>query len=141
MTLKPAWIVLAEDNPPDVFLIREALNQERLSYRLSAIEDGDEMLGLIERLEAETQAPRPDLLVIDLNLPKRSGLEILSRLRASSHCAGIPVIAISSSETPGDWDKIRTVATKYYFQKPSDLKEFLKFGGLVRAALERESQP
>jgi CheY-like chemotaxis protein len=135
MTLNTAWIVLAEDNPPDVFLIREALNREGLAYRLDSLEDGDEVLRLIARLEAETQAPCPDLLVIDLNLPKRSGLEILSRLRVSSRCAGIPVIAISSSETPRDWDQLKTTGTKYYFQKPSDLKEFLKFGSLVRAAL------
>jgi CheY-like chemotaxis protein len=141
MTFKTAWIVLAEDNRADVFLIREALNREGLSYRLSAIEDGDEMLRLIEGLESETQAPCPDLLVLDLNLPKRSGPEILARLRASSRCAGISVIAISSSETPRDWDKIKTRGTKYYFQKPSDLKEFLKFGRVVRAVLERDSRP
>lgn len=136
--MNTAWIVLAEDNKPDTFLIREALNREGLSYRLDALEDGDEMLHFIDSLEADTQAP--DLFVVDLNLPKRSGGEILSHLQASGRCAGIPVIVISSSEIPRDWDSIKTSGTKYYFRKPSDLKEFLKLGSYIRAVLEENSE-
>ena len=74
-------IVVAEDNEPDVFLIRESLDQSAIDYQLQAIDDGDEVLRFVDRLEADESAPLPDVILLDLNLPKRSGNEILVYLR------------------------------------------------------------
>ena len=132
---KPCWIVLAEDNPPDVFLIREALDQEGLVCDVDTIDDGDEMLSFLDRLEADPMLRCPDLFVVDLNLPKRSGGEILSRVRRAGHCAQVPVIVISSSDAPRDLDLAKAMQVTHYFRKPSELKEFMKIGAHIRAAL------
>ncbi len=133
---RPSWIVLAEDNLPDVFLIQEALEQEGLACRLDTIDDGDEFLSLIDHLEANPHERCPDLFVVDLNLPKRSGGEILSRLRRSGHCAGVPVIVISSSDAPRDLELAKAMGVTLYFRKPSELKEFLKIGEHIRVVLD-----
>jgi len=99
---QPAWIVIAEDNAPDVFLIREALKEEGLSCRLDTFSDGDDALRLLDRLDGEERARFPDIFLIDLNLPKRSGSEVLSRVRSSPRGAGIAVIIMSSSNAPAD---------------------------------------
>ena len=134
---KSAWIVVAEDNKHDVFLIREALNQEGLAYRLDAIADGDEMLTFVDRLDRDQFAPWPDLFVIDVNLPKRSGAEILARIRGSVRCTAIPVIVMSSSDAPHDRDAALALGANLYFRKLPDLNEFLKIGGYIRSALEQ----
>ncbi len=134
-----AWIIIAEDNKPDVFLIREALNQEGLAYRADVFGDGEEVLKFIARIEKDAGAGCPDVFVIDLNLPKRSGLEILSRLRQSARCGGIPAIVISSSDAPADHDMAGSLGVYAYFRKPSQLEEFFKIGGHIRAALDSRS--
>ncbi len=137
MSLRMAWVVVAEDNRPDVFLIREALDQEGLNYRLDSVDNGDEMLRFIDSLEADVDAPCPDVFLIDLNLPRRSGGEILSCMRASRRCADIPAIVISSSDAPGDRELAATFGAKHYFRKPSDLSEFLKIAKYIREAVEQ----
>ena len=137
--------MVAEDNAPDVLLIREALNLEGLSYRLDAIEDGGEMVKFIEDLQSGRQLVCPDLFVIDLNLPKRSGREILSCLRAAEPSANTPVIIMSSSDDARDRQMTEAAAPAYYFRKPSGLDAFLKIGSYIRAALgsfaPRDSYP
>ncbi len=135
MSPNSAWIVVAEDNKHDLFLMREALTEAGLSYRLDAIPDGDQMLVFIDGLEADFETPCPDLFVLDVNLPKRSGRDILSRLRGSVRCAGIPIIVMSSSDAPDDQEAARTQGA-LYFRKLADLNEFLKIGGFIRSVLE-----
>jgi len=139
MISHPGWILLAEDNAPDVFLIREALDREGLSCRLDVIDDGDQVLKFIDGLEIDSQAGTPDLFVIDLNLPIRSGAEILARLRASARSAGVPVIVISSSDAPRDRDLAKEHGVELYFRKPSELEAFMGIGGHIRAILEKRS--
>jgi chemotaxis family two-component system response regulator Rcp1 len=139
MTSRPSWIVLAEDNAPDVFLIREALKRESLSCRVDVIDDGDQVLKFIDGLEVDSQAGTPDLFLIDLNLPTRSGEEILARLRASVRSAGVPVIVISSSDAPRDRDLAKEHRVQLYFRKPSELEAFMGIGGHIRAILEKRS--
>ena len=132
---RPPWIVLAEDNLPDVYLIQEALDQEGLDCRLDTIGDGDEVLNFIDHLEANPHLRCPNLFVVDLNLPKRSGAEILSRLRRSGHCSEVPAIVISSSDAPRDLDLAKAMRVTLYFRKPSELKEFMKIGAHIRTVL------
>ena len=133
-----AWIVVAEDNAPDVLLIREALNLEGLAYRLDAIEDGGEMVEFIEDLQSGNRRVCPDLFVIDLNLPKRSGREILACLRSAEPGARVPCIIMSSSDDPRD-RQMAEAAGSYYFRKPSELIAFLQIGPCIRAALQQRT--
>ena len=137
---QPAWIVVAEDNAPDVFLIRQALSQEGLAYRLDTLSDGDDAFRLIDRLEQDARKPFPDLFVIDLNLPRRSGAEVLARVRSSSRGAHSSIIIMSSSDAPHDRDRARTLGANLYFRKPLDLDEFMKIGGYVRELLDEEAE-
>jgi CheY-like chemotaxis protein len=131
----PFRIVLAEDNPGDVLLVRIALESENLDAALSVKKDGQEMLDWIEEIETGNEQC-PDLILLDLNLPKYTGAVLLQKLRASMKCAEIPVVIVTSSDSPKD----REVATRLgtgYFRKPSDFEEFKRLGGIVRTLVGR----
>ena len=96
---KPVRVVLAEDNPGDVFLIDTALRLEHLDVELIVERDGEKMLQLLEAVEAG-QAACPDIVLMDLNLPKYGGDVLLQRMRTGRICAGVPVIIVTSSPTP-----------------------------------------
>src|ERR1043166_4192935 len=128
-------IVLVEDAEPDVFLVREALERSGLDFQLEALDDGEKAVEYVEKLDRYLSIPCPDLLLLDLNLPKRSGVQVIERVRQSHRCKGIPVIILTSSDSPND----RTRAAQFhaiYFRKPSGLDEFMKLGPLVKDVLE-----
>jgi CheY-like chemotaxis protein len=128
-------IVVAEDNEPDVFLIRESLDQAALHYQLQVIDDGDEVLRFVDRLEADESAPLPDVILLDLNLPKRSGNEILVYLRKGRRCTTVPVIVMSSSDSAEDQALALASGASAYFSKPAYLEQFMEIGGLVRGLI------
>jgi chemotaxis family two-component system response regulator Rcp1 len=128
------WI--AEDNPADVYLIEEALRRHAFAYSLTSADNGEDMLKMIARLEADPSEGCPDLFLIDLNLPRRSGDEILACIRQSSRCARVPVIVITSSDSPQDRARARQLGASFYFRKPADLERFMAIGGIVREFLE-----
>ena len=136
MSSQRAWIVVAEDNAPDVFLIREALKAAGLLCRLDTLADGEDAFNLIDRLEGDRTQPFPDLFIIDLNLPRRSGSEVLSRVRSSARGAKSSVIVMSSSDASCDRDMARKLGANHYFRKPADLDEFMQIGGCIRALLD-----
>lgn len=82
-------IIVAEDNGGDTFLIREALREQKFPFAIEAVEDGESMLSLINDLNSDEKKPCPDLIVLDLNLPRRSGEEVFTHLRNSERCAEI----------------------------------------------------
>src|ERR1700722_10243589 len=136
MSENPYLIWIAEDNPADLYLIEEALRRHEFAYRLSTADNGEEMLNMIARLEQEPLESCPDLFLIDLNLPRRSGDEILGQLRHSSSCAQVPVIVITSSDSPQDRARARELGASFYFRKPADLERFMAIGGIVREFLK-----
>jgi len=123
------WI--AEDNPADVYLIEEALRREGFAYSLQIADNGEDMLNKIAALDQNPSDGAPDLFMIDLNLPRRSGADILARIRRSSACGKVPVIIITSSDSPEDRSRARELGASYYFRKPPDLDRFLTIGGIV----------
>jgi chemotaxis family two-component system response regulator Rcp1 len=131
------WI--AEDNPADVYLIEEALRREEFAYRLAVADNGEDMLNMISRLEQDATDTCPDLFLIDLNLPRRSGDEILAYIRQNSRCAHIPAIVITSSDSPQDRARARDLGASFYFRKPADLEKFMAIGGIVRKFLETQT--
>jgi chemotaxis family two-component system response regulator Rcp1 len=129
-------ILLAEDNPGDVFLIRRALGKHGLEdIELTVVEDGQAALRYIERVDADDSLVAPDLALLDLNLPRATGSRILTKIRQSRRCAGIPIIIVTSSDSPLDRDSAAQLGATGYFQKPGDLATFMQLGRLVRDVL------
>ena len=131
----PYRIWIAEDNPADVYLIEEAMRRHQFAYRLKTADNGEEMLNMIEKLDRDPSEGCPDLFLIDLNLPRRSGDEILARLRTSSRCGQVPAIVITSSDSPQDRARASQLGASYYFRKPADLEKFMTIGDIVREFL------
>ena len=128
----PYRIWIAEDNPADVYLIEEALRRYGFSYRLEVADNGEDMLKMIAGIDQDPSATCPDLFLIDFNLPKRPGDEILARIRQTSRCSHVPSIVITSSDSPLDRARARDLGASFYFRKPADLERFMAIGGIVR---------
>jgi len=136
MSELPYRIWIAEDNPADVYLIEEALRRYKFAYLLEVADDGEQMLRMIAAVDQDPSASCPDLFLIDLNLPRRPGDEILARIRQTSRCAHVPTIVITSSDSPQDRARARELGASFYFRKPADLERFMAIGGIVQKFLE-----
>lgn len=132
---QPFQIVLAEDNPADVMLVRMALRDGGLNCALTVVEDGEKALRLIEQLDQDSKALPIDLLLLDLHLPKHDGADILKRLRSSERNALAPVIVMTASQAPQDYEMAQKHAAIHYFQKPASLAGFMQLGAIVHAVL------
>ena len=131
-------ILLIEDAEPDVFLVREALRQAGVSVNLRVLDDGEKAVDFINQLDQDGAVDCPQLVLLDLNLPKRSGDQILEHMRQSGRCREVPVIIVTSSDSPKDRAETSRLGATLYFRKPSRLDEFMKLGPLVRGILNGE---
>ena len=131
MNSKPL-IVLVEDNAPDVFLIRTALQQAGFQFELQVFADGDEAFTHL----AADDVQQPDLMLIDLNLPKRSGRDLLQGLMERSTSALPLFIVISSSDSAEDKMAAHRLGAARFFNKPAELDEFMKLGNVVADVLQ-----
>ena len=129
-------ILLAEDNLADVYLIREALQSAHVNAHLHIVRDGYAATAIFDSADADPNASCPAVVLLDLNLPRKSGAEVLRHLRASRRCRGAKVIIVSSSDAPRDRASVEGLDAAGYFKKPSDYDEFMKLGSLVKALLE-----
>jgi CheY-like chemotaxis protein len=129
-------LLLVEDSPADVFLVKEALREEGLNCEVEVAEDGEAAIAILDRVDGPGEGSPPNLLVVDLNLPRVDGSRVLERLRQSPRCGGIPVIVISSSDSMDDRRQATQLAAEY-FRKPSDLDQFMRLGKLIRSLHER----
>jgi two-component system, chemotaxis family, response regulator Rcp1 len=126
-------ILVVEDNPNDVELLRMALQEAEVECDLTVIDDGGDALAFIEK--QSTADACPDLAILDLNLPRRNGLEVLSGMRSSPVFSEVPVAVLSSSALPRERARVEALRVRRYMVKPSDLDEFLKIGGQVKELL------
>ena len=129
-------ILLAEDNHGDVLLVREALREHRLEHKLYLVRDGLQAERYIERIGQAEDAPCPDVLLLDLNLPHRDGHELLQLFRAHPLCGSKPVIIITSSDAEKDRKRAAELGATRYFKKPSDVDEFIRLGAVIREVVE-----
>lgn len=136
-TCSRCHILLAEDNPADVGLVREALREHHVDCELRVIGDGEQVLSFIDRLDLDSKLPCPDILLLDMHLPKRDGNEVLTHLRASERCAKTPVVILTSSESPKDLESAENNAAIHYFRKPSSLVQFMQLGTIVKDVINR----
>jgi DNA-binding response OmpR family regulator len=125
-------IILAEDNPADVGLVREAFREHDIQCDLRVLSDGGEVLRFINSLDADAKLPCPDLVLLDLYLPKYDGRHLLKHLRASERCGQTPVVVLTSSDRLEDRYDAEKNAAIHYFRKPSSLAQFMKLGTVVK---------
>lgn len=136
----PVEIWLIEDSPTDVYVIKEVLKESRLEFALRVATDGESALSLIAAVEQGSAGAAPDVILLDLNLPKVSGTEILKEIRKASRFAGIPVIIVTSSDSPADVYATQKLGATAYFRKPSDLDEFMRLKDVIQTVLDNRQQ-
>ena len=124
--IKTIEVLLVEDTPSDVRLTQEAFKEGRVLTNLSVVEDGMEALAFLRREGPYAQAPRPDLILLDLNLPRKNGLEILQEIKADAMFRVIPVIILTTSEAEADIVKTYQLQGNGYITKPVDLNRFIE---------------
>jgi len=122
---RPVEILLVEDNPGDVRLTEEALKEGKLMNRLSVVGDGVEALAFLRRKGKYANASRPDLILLDLNLPKKDGREVLAEIKADDDLKRIPVVILTISKAEEDILKTYNLHCNCYITKPVDLSQFL----------------
>ena len=122
----PVEILLVEDNPGDVRLTMEALRDGKMRNNLHVVEDGIEALAFLRGEGKYASAPRPDLVLLDLNLPKKDGREVLAEIKADENLKCIPVVVLTTSQAEEDVLKAYGLNANCYVTKPVDLDQFIK---------------
>lgn len=125
-SVRPIDILMVEDDPDDVFLTQEALKGAKVLNRLHVVPDGLEALAYLRRQEPHSSAQRPDLILLDLNLPRMNGREVLAVLKADPDLRLIPVVVLTTSDSEEDILKSYALHANCYIQKPVDLDRFMK---------------
>ena len=128
-------IALIEDNPADAFLVQEAIANHHISASLVMIRDGEKAIRAIRRVDADDNAVRPNLFVLDLNLPTRTGEEVLAHIRKSRRLGSTPVIVMTSSGSPKDRVTAESLGASRFFCKPSDYDSFMQLGEVIEEML------
>ena len=118
-------ILLVEDNPGDVRLTQEVLRDAKLHNNLHVVEDGIKALEFLRGVGIYTDAPRPDLVLLDLNLPKKDGRDVLAEIKADSDLKRIPVVVLTTSKAEEDIFKAYDLHANCYITKPVDLDQFI----------------
>lgn len=126
---RPIELLLIEDNPADVRLIREALKDATVPYRLTIAYDGEQALNLLCRSYGVVNACRPDFVLLDLNLPKVDGLEVLKAIKRDPRLRRTPVVVLTSSSAQSDVDQAYDLGANAYLRKPQDVVEVF---GLIK---------
>ena len=122
---QPIEILLVEDNPGDVRLTREAFRDGRVSNNLNVVADGVEALAFLRRQGAYDDAPRPGLVLLDLNLPRKDGREVLEEIKSDPALRRIPVVVLTTSEAEADILRSYDLNANCYITKPVDFEQFL----------------
>ncbi|MGZ6434300.1 MAG: response regulator [Pseudobdellovibrionaceae bacterium] len=130
---KQIEILMVEDNPGDVRLTQEALKDGKVKNRLNLAKDGVEALEFLRKQGRFIDAPRPDLILLDINLPKKNGHEVLKEIKNDPALNQIPVVVLTSSDAERDVVKAYNEKANCYIQKPVDLEKFLEVVKIIDA--------
>lgn len=123
---KPIDVLLVEDDPGDTLMIREAFEQNKLRNRLACVTDGVEAMEYLHRGDGHADAPRPDLILLDLNLPRKDGREVLSEIKADAGLRAIPVVVLTTSQAEEDILRSYELYANAYVTKPVDFERFIE---------------
>lgn len=122
----PIEILMVEDNPDDADLTLEALRDVKLINRVHVVEDGVEALAFLRQQDGYAGVRRPDLILLDLNLPRKDGREVLAEIKADENLRRIPVVVLTTSQDEEDVYRTYDLHANCYIQKPVDLEQFVK---------------
>lgn len=131
--VRPIEILLVEDSPSDADLTIETLNDGKVLNNLHVVEDGVEALAFLLRQGQYTNAPRPDLILLDLNLPRKDGREVLLDIKSNPDLAAIPVVVLTTSAAEEDIVKSYQLHANCYVTKPVGLEEFISIIKLIES--------
>ncbi len=118
-------VLLVEDDPGDVLLIREAFEHNKVHNTLHVASDGEQALSFLRREDGHADAPRPDLILLDLNLPRKDGREVLAEVKADDNLRTIPVVVLTTSEAEEDILRSYDLHANAYVTKPVDFEAFI----------------
>lgn len=121
---RSSHILLVEDSPTDIMIVREVLEQTGLRNTVHVVENGSEALRFLRRQDKHTTVPRPDLILLDLNLPGMNGREVLAEIKADASLRTIPVVILTSSHNEADVDGAYRQWANCYVTKPVDFEDF-----------------
>ena len=121
----PPVVLLVEDNPADVRMIREALALSRLPHELHVVDDGEKALDFVTQKGAYAQAPKPDLVLLDLNIPKIHGHAVIAMLRAKREVGRLPIVVMTGSRLEKDIDRSFALHADEHIIKPTRLHEYV----------------
>jgi CheY-like chemotaxis protein len=124
--LKWIDVLLVEDDPGDVLLTREAFADNKVSNKLHVVNDGEQAMAFLRNQTPFTDAPRPDLILLDLNLPRMDGREVLEEIKADPELRVIPVVILTTSEAEEDILRSYQLHANAYVSKPVDFEQFIK---------------
>ena len=133
----PKYLLLAEDNPADVELVRSALEKWSVDCAVHVVADGGKAVEFLDRLDADAELACPCLLLVDLHLPKQNGAAVIRRLRSSKRCGQTAVVILTGSDSPHDIEDAERHAALHYFRKPSSLEQFLMLGRIVKEIVQK----
>ncbi len=128
----PIEILLVEDNPGDIQLTREVFKEAKIPTHLHVVEDGQSAIDFLYHRQNYINAPRPDLILLDLNLPKKNGLEVLAEIRTDSLFRTIPIIILTTSQSEKDILKSYQLQANCFITKPFGLEEFIAVVQAIR---------
>ncbi|HEY3397531.1 MAG TPA: response regulator [Armatimonadota bacterium] len=123
---RPADILLVEDNPGDVRLVQEAFRACDVDHTLNVVEDGDRALGYLRRQGAYTESTRPDLIILDWNLPNKPGREVLEAVKQDPDLQPIPIVVFTTSRAPQDLQEAYDLRASCFITKPAHFREFVE---------------
>ncbi|HEY4279590.1 MAG TPA: response regulator [Conexibacter sp.] len=124
--LEPIDVLLVEDDPGDTLMIREAFADNKVRNTLSCVTDGVEAMRFLRREGEFTLAPRPDLVLLDLNLPRKDGREVLAEIKGDDELATIPVVVLTTSQAEEDVLRSYKLHANAYVTKPVDFERFIE---------------
>ncbi|MDH6055682.1 response regulator [Umezakia ovalisporum] len=122
----PIEVLLVEDNASDAHLTRMALEDSKIAVNLHVVEDGVEAMAFLRKQEQYNQVPHPDIILLDLNLPKKDGREVLAEIKADQNLRGIPIVVLTTSQWSEDILKVYNLSANCFITKPVDFDQFVK---------------
>ena len=134
---RPYSILVVEDNRGDIFLLERALERQHIDFQLTHLQDGGEALAFVRGEGPYANTPRPDLILVNMNLPKVDGEEIVHEIRGARHLDGVPVCVWSDSESLHERESLSRLGVDEFILKPSGLEQFMEIGKTVKDLLSR----
>lgn len=131
--MKPVEVLLVEDDPGDVILTKEGLRASKLHINLHVVDNGEKALAFLHRTPPYEDAPRPGLIILDLNLPRVNGMEVLRDIKSNDTLKMIPTVILTTSRAEEDVVRSYKLGANCYVSKPLNLDEFVKVVGSIES--------